>query len=95
MEKKKLDNARRFRGIYFIDPEDKEFKETIKKVRKKLETPMAHAAPCKTCKKSNNGETRSKNKDFKSKSVCILKASETTRMRVEEILPNYHEDHIA
>ena len=29
-KKPKLDNARRLRGIYFIDPEDKEFKETIK-----------------------------------------------------------------
>ena len=28
IEKPKLDNARRLRGIYFIDPEDKEFKET-------------------------------------------------------------------
>ena len=27
---KKIDNARRLRGIYFIDPEDKEFKETIR-----------------------------------------------------------------
>ena len=50
-EKPKLDNARRLRGIYFIDPEDKEFKETIKNARKKLETPMAPAMPCKTCKK--------------------------------------------
>ena len=30
-EKIHLDNARKLRGIYFIDPEDKEFKETIKK----------------------------------------------------------------
>ena len=36
-EKLKLNNARRLRGIYFIDPEDKEFKETIKNARKKLE----------------------------------------------------------
>ena len=36
-EKPNLDNARRLRGIYFIDPEDKEFKETIKNARKKLE----------------------------------------------------------
>ena len=36
-EKPKLDNARKLRGIYFIDPEDKEFKETIKNARKKLE----------------------------------------------------------
>ena len=33
-EEPKLDNARRLRGIYFIDPEDKEFKETIKNARK-------------------------------------------------------------
>ena len=44
-EKQKLDNARRLRGIYFIDPEDKEFKETIKNARKKLETPTAPAMP--------------------------------------------------
>ena len=34
IEKPKLDNARRLRGIYFIDPDDKEFKETIRKGRK-------------------------------------------------------------
>ena len=39
--KSKLDNARKLRGIYFVDPEDKEFKETVKNARKKLETPMA------------------------------------------------------
>ena len=54
-EKPKLDNARRLRGIYFIDPEDKEFKETIKNARKKLETPMAPAMSCKTSKRSKHG----------------------------------------
>ena len=44
-EKPKLDNARRLRGNYFIDPEDKEFKETIRNARKKLEMPMAPAMP--------------------------------------------------
>ena len=38
------------RGIYVIDPEDKEFKETIKNARKKLETPVAPAMPCKKLK---------------------------------------------
>ena len=33
--KPKLDNDRRLRGIYIIDPEDKEFKETSKNARKK------------------------------------------------------------
>ena len=35
--KPKLENARRFWGIYFVDPDDREFKETIKNARKKLE----------------------------------------------------------
>ena len=48
IEKPKLDNARILRRIYFIDPEDKEFKETIKNARKKWETPMAPAMPCKS-----------------------------------------------
>ena len=29
------------------------------------------------------------------KCACILEASETTRLRMEESLPNYHEEHIA
>ena len=45
-----LENARKLRGIYFIDPEDKEFKETIKNARKKLETPVAPTMPCKIMK---------------------------------------------
>ena len=49
-EKIHLDNARKLRGIYFIDPEDKEFKETIKNARKKLETSVAPALPCKIMK---------------------------------------------
>ena len=53
-EKPKLGNARKLRGIYFIDPEDKEFKETIKNARKKLETPVAPAMPCKTSKNSQH-----------------------------------------
>ena len=51
--------------------------------------------PCKTSKKNKNGETRSKTNDFKSKFACILEASESTRMRMEESLTNHHEDHIA
>ena len=95
IHKPKLDNARRLRGIYFIDPEDMEFKETIKNARRQLETPMAPTMPCKTCKKNKHGETRSKTDDFKSKFACILEASESTRMCMEETLPKYHEDHIA
>ena len=78
-----------------MDPEDKEFKETIKNARKKLETPVAPTMLCKTSKKSKHGETRGKTNKIESKLACILEASESTRLRMGESLPNHHEDHIA
>ena len=71
-EKPKLDNARKLREIYFIDPEDKEFKETIKNARKKLDTPMAPTVHCKTSKTCKHGVTRGKSNEIKSKLVCIF-----------------------
>ena len=93
-EKLHLENARKLRGIYFIDledtefketdpEEDKEFNETIKNARKKLETSM----------KKNSGSGAS-NK-IKTRLACILEAGESTRLRMGESLPNHHEDHIA
>ena len=40
-------------------------------------------------------ETRGKTNKIKSKLACILEASESTRLRMADSLPNYHEDHIA
>ena len=79
------------RGIYFIDPEDTEFKETIKNARKKLETSVAPAMPCKIMK--NCGSDGS-NK-IKTKLACILEADESTRMRMGNSIPHYHQYHIA
>ena len=90
-EKIHLDNARKLRGIYFIDPEDKEFKETIKNARKKLETSVAPAMPCKIMKNCGSGES-DKNK---TKLACILEANESTRMRMGNSEPPNHEDHIS
>ena len=56
---------------------------------------MAPAMPCKACKKSKHGETRSSSYAFKSKFACILDGSESTRTRMEESLSKNHEDHIA
>ena len=92
-EKLHLDNARKLRRICFIDPEDKEFKETIKNARKKLETSMAPAMPCKIIKNKKNCGSGASNK-IKSKLARILEASESTRLRMGESLPKYHEDHI-
>ena len=78
-----------------MDPEDKEFQETMKNARRKMETPMALAMPCKTSKKCKHGETRGKTDEIKSKLACIFEAGESTRLRMRESLPNHHEDHIA
>ena len=74
-EKLHLENARKLRGIYFIDPEDKEFKEAIKNARKKLETPIAPAMPCKILKNNKNCGSGTSNK-VKSRLACVLEASE-------------------
>ena len=91
-ENLQLDNARKLRGIYFIDPEDKEFKETIKSARKKLETPIAPAMPCKIMKKICVSGASNK---IKKRLACIVEAIESTRLRMGGSLPNHHEDHIA
>ena len=47
IETPKLDNARQLRGIFFIEPNDEEFKLTMKAARRKFEVPMPAAMPCK------------------------------------------------
>ena len=90
-EKLHLENARKLRGIYFIDPEDKENKETIKNARKKLETSVAPAMRCKIMKNCGSGASNK----LQTKLACILEADESTRLRMGNSVPNYHEDHVA
>ena len=94
IEKPKLDNARHLRGIFFIDPDDEEFKHTMKNACRKLEIPMPAAMPCKTpvnCR----GETNSSIGKHKTKYACIVDADESMRIRLEGVPQRYHEDHIA
>ena len=60
IEKPKLDNARRLRGINFIVCEIMVFKKIIEKARRKLENPLNPTMSCKTCNKNNHGEFRSR-----------------------------------
>ena len=90
-EKIHLENARKLREIYFIDPEDTEFKETIKNAHKKLETSVAPAMPCKIMENCGSGASNI----IKTKLACILEADESTRVRMGKTKPHYHEDHIA
>ena len=87
-EKLHLENARKLRGIYFVDPEDKEFEETIKNARKKLETSVAPAMPCKIMRNCVNSTELKQD-------LRVLEADKSTRLRMGESFRNYHEDHIA
>ena len=43
----KLGDVRKLRGIYYLDPEDMEFKNTMKKCAQEMvEVPLASAMPC-------------------------------------------------
>ena len=95
IEKPKLENARRLRGIYFIDPEDMEFEEILKMQGANWKHQWLQRCLARLVRKNKQGKTHSKTNEIKSKLACILEASESTRMRMEESLPKYHEDHIA
>ena len=102
IEKPKLDNARRLRGIYFIDPEDGAYKDIIRNARKKLERPMEAATPCKMGTKKRlkrlretASETTESNKVQKTKHACIGEDHESSRKRFESTLPGDHEDRVA
>ena len=54
-EKPKLDNARRLRGIYFIDPEGQGIPRNHQGILARTwKLPMAPAMPCKTVKSNKN-----------------------------------------
>ena len=95
IEKPKLDNARRLRGIYCLDPEDEEFKEIMKNARRKLEIPMPAAMPCIISLCRSSTETCRAIVGYKPKHACIFEADESTSNRMEGARRRYHEDHIA
>ena len=83
IEKPKLDNARQSRGILFIEPEDEEFKHTMKNVRRKLEIPMPAAMLCKT-PTNCSGETCRNIGKHKTKYAWIVDADESMRIRLRK-----------
>ena len=82
IEKPKLDNARKLRGIFFIEPEDEDFENIMTNARRKLEIPMLAAMPCKAPINSGRrtccgiGKSRTKH-------AGVVEADESTRIRLE------------
>ena len=90
IEKPKLDNARQLRGIFSIEPDDEEFKHTMKNARRKLEIPMPAAMPWKTPVNYRGETCRSTGKK-----QDLVDGDETMRIRLDRVPHRYHEDHNA
>ena len=93
LRNQKLDNAKELRGIFFIEPDDEEFKLIAKAARRKLEVPMPAAMPRKTPIKSF-GETHRNIGKRETKCACIFVADVSTRPRREGAGNKPHRDHI-
>ena len=94
IEKPKLDNARRLRGIFFIEPEDEEFKRMMKNARRKMKIPMPAAMPCRL-QLHQHRETCGAVGQHKTKYACIVEADESMRIRMDWSQSKNREDHMA
>ena len=94
IEKPKLDNARRSRGIFFIVLDDDEFKRIMRNARRKLEIPMPAAMPCRI-QLHRHRETCGTVRQRKTKYACIVEADESMLMRMEGSQSKNDEDHIS
>ena len=90
IEKPKLDNARRLRGIFFIEPDYEEFKRTMKKARRKLEIPMPAAMPSRI-QLHQHWETCGTVGQRKTRYACIVEADESMRIRMERSQSKNHQ----
>ena len=79
-ERPKLVNARKLRGIHFIDREDMELAEIIKTAQKNWK-----CRPLLLCRgkwaTGRNGVTCIQKDDHKSRLTCTLQADKTKRLR--------------
>ena len=91
-ERPKLVNARRLRGICFIDPDDEDYKEKLSKMREANWKDLWHL-PCflrelrVASRKCLQSRRFASEKTPKSVSGCIMESHESTRQRVESSQP--------
>ena len=94
VEKPKLDNARKLRGVFYISPDDMALKDTMKNARKVLNMPLESAMPRKFG--TEHGNTCSRKHDSRrTRYACIIDAHESTRTRTGKTQSRDHEDLIA
>ena len=98
--KPKLDKARRLRGIYLIDPDDQDYKDTLKKCEEKIG--MTHGSS-HAAQKGKFGlaprwwlQSRKMHPKRFQKLFMVLQGNpESTRQRAESLQSKIREDRIA
>ena len=88
IEKPQLDNARRLRCIFFIEPDDEEFRHTLKNARRKLEIRCEQHCLClgETCR--NHGKNKT--------NMCLYcRCRRIYGNTIGRYAAQYHEDHIS
>ena len=78
--------------IFCVEPDDEEFKLTMKAARRKLEVPMPAAMPFKISIRSS-GKTHRNFGKRETKYACVVDADESTRPRLEGAGHKPHQDH--
>ena len=91
-EKLHLDNARKLRGSISLTWRIRNSKKPSRILVRNWKHQLLLLCPPKIMKKTCGSGASNK---IKTRLACILDASESTRLRLGESLPNHHEDHIA
>ena len=94
VDKPKPENARRLRGIFFIELDCEEFMRVMNNARRKLHIPTPAAMPCRL-QLHQHRETCGTFGQHKTKYACIVEANGSTRIRMEGSQEKNHEDHTA
>ena len=85
VEKPTLDNARQLRGIFFVEPNDEEFKITIKAARRKLEVPMPAAMPCRIPIKSSGEKPTATLRNASRNTIVLLMPTKARDQGLKEL----------
>ena len=98
MEKPKLDNARKLRGIFFFDPDYEEYEEITEERKKNWK--LQKRRPCLVRLGSESAQgchgklsIGSADINSKTKYACVVEAHVATK-RLESTVPRNHVDHI-
>ena len=94
IQKPKLDNDRRLRGFFSLTLRTRSLKKSLGMLERNWKhqwLPLCLARHATKVKKERPVARLISSQRF----ACILEASESTRLHMEESQPNYHEDHVA